>query len=80
VELGNVGDQRGGVAYLETVLAGPAAWNATSTISRAIEIRDGAVLNPSILSFQHRHEAYPYAVRADHIAQLAEGCEQLGGS
>jgi hypothetical protein len=34
----------------------------TPTISRAIEIRDGVVLNPSILSFQHRDDAYPHAV------------------
>ncbi len=57
--------------HIETVLAGPAAWNATPTISRAIEIRDGAVLNPSILSFQHRDDAYPHAVRKARTAQLA---------
>jgi alanine dehydrogenase len=50
--------------HLETVLAGPAAWDENSTISRAIEIRDGTVLNPGILTFQHRDEAYPHAVRA----------------
>jgi alanine dehydrogenase len=49
--------------HLETLLAGPAAWSSTPTISRAIEIRDGVVLNPGILSFQHRDEAYPHAVR-----------------
>ena len=54
--------------HIETVLAGPAAWNATPTISRAIEIRDGAVLNPSILSFQHRDDAYPHALRTAHLA------------
>jgi alanine dehydrogenase len=46
--------------HLETLLAGPVAWNATPTIRRAIEIRDGVVLNPSILSFQHRDDAYPH--------------------
>ena len=51
--------------HIETVLAGPAAWNETPTISRAIEIRDGVVLNPGILSFQHRDDAYPHAVRHD---------------
>jgi len=50
--------------HIETLLAGPATWNVTPTISRAIEIRDGVVLNPSILSFQHRSDAYPHAVRA----------------
>ena len=46
--------------HLDTVLSGPAAWNSTPTISRAIEIRDGTVLNPSILSFQQREDAYPH--------------------
>ena len=55
--------------HIETVLAGPAAWNATPTISRAIEIRDGTVLNPGILSFQHRDDAYPHAVRKDGTRQ-----------
>ena len=49
--------------HIETLLAGRATWNVTPTISRAIEIRDGVVLNPSILSFQHRDDAYPHAVR-----------------
>ncbi len=55
--------------HLDTVLSGPAAWNSTATIARAIEIRDGTILNPSILSFQQREDAYPHPVRA----------EQLGG-
>lgn len=49
--------------HLETVLSGPAAWEATPTIARAIEIRDGNVVNPGILSFQHRDDAYPHRVR-----------------
>ncbi|TGD84388.1 alanine dehydrogenase [Mycolicibacterium sp. CH28] len=46
---------------IATVLAGPPAWDANPTISRAIETRDGVVLNPTILSFQHRQQAYPHA-------------------
>jgi alanine dehydrogenase len=46
--------------YLPTVMAGPDAWDRSETIRRAIEIRDGRVLNPRILSFQHRSDAYPY--------------------
>ena len=53
--------------HLDTVLSGPAAWNSTPTISRAIEIRDGTVLNPSILSFQQREDAYPHAVRTEQF-------------
>lgn len=51
--------------HVETVLAGPQMWNSTPTISRAIEIRDGVVLTPSILSFQHRDNAYRHSVRID---------------
>jgi hypothetical protein len=48
---------------LETVLAGPQAWDENETIRRAIEIRDGQVVNPSILEFQDREAVYPHAVR-----------------
>jgi alanine dehydrogenase len=51
--------------HIETVMAGPVMWNSAPTIHRAIEIRDGVVLNPSILSFQHRDDDYPHLVRAE---------------
>jgi alanine dehydrogenase len=54
--------------HIETLLAGPTAWNSTATIRRAIEIRDGVVLNPSILSFQHRDDAYPHPVRTEQLS------------
>jgi hypothetical protein len=54
--------------HIETLLAGPAAWNQTPTIFRAIEIRDGTVLNPSILSFQRRDDAYPHPVLTEQFA------------
>ncbi|MFE3270812.1 MULTISPECIES: N(5)-(carboxyethyl)ornithine synthase [unclassified Streptomyces] len=47
--------------YLREVMSGPAAWDADATIRNAIEIRDGVVRNPKILSFQHRAAAYPHA-------------------
>jgi alanine dehydrogenase len=47
--------------YLPVVMAGPAAWDAQETIRRAIEIREGVVQNPRILSFQNRAAAYPHA-------------------
>jgi alanine dehydrogenase len=47
--------------YLPIVMAGPQAWDADPTIRRAIEIRDGMVCNPRILSFQGREATYPYA-------------------
>ncbi|MER7651800.1 MULTISPECIES: Rossmann-fold NAD(P)-binding domain-containing protein [Streptomyces] len=46
--------------YVRRVLEGPGAWEADATISKAIEIRDGVVQNPKILSFQHRATAYPH--------------------
>jgi alanine dehydrogenase len=46
--------------YLPVVMAGPGAWDADETIRRAIEIRDGRIVNPKILSFQGRAEAYPH--------------------
>lgn len=50
--------------FAGTVLGGPAAWDADPTIARAIEIRDGVVVNPAILEFQGREPDYPHRVRA----------------
>ncbi len=52
------------LGHIDTVLAGPQAWKADTTISRAVEIRDGVVLNPSILSFQGRDEAFPHRAQS----------------
>ena len=46
--------------HLPVIMAGPEAWEADETIRRAIEIRDGRVENPRILSFQGRSPDYPY--------------------
>lgn len=48
--------------FLRRVLEGGAAWDADETLRRAIEIRDGAVVNPAILAFQGRESAPPYRV------------------
>ena len=40
--------------FLPVVLGGPDAWDADETIRRAIEIREGDVVNPQILAFQGR--------------------------
>ena len=47
--------------FLPTVLGGPAAWELDEPIRRAIEIRNGHILNPDILAFQHRSATYPHA-------------------
>jgi alanine dehydrogenase len=46
--------------FLPTVMGGPDAWEATPTVRRAIEIRDGVIQNPAILSFQGRAPQYPH--------------------
>lgn len=50
------------LAYLPIVMAGPEAWEQDDTIRRAIEIRDGRIQNPRILSFQGRSAEHPYAI------------------
>jgi alanine dehydrogenase len=46
--------------HLRTVLGGQQAWEADQTIRRAIEIHDGVIKNPAILSFQQRSPQYPH--------------------
>ena len=48
------------IVYLETVMAGPDAWQQNATIQKAINIDEGIIKNPSILSFQNREPHYPY--------------------
>ncbi|MEH0639769.1 N(5)-(carboxyethyl)ornithine synthase [Streptomyces bottropensis] len=50
--------------YLRKVMSGPVAWDSDVTVGKAIEIRDGVVQNPKILSFQHRQAAYPHTLEA----------------
>ncbi|WP_223690751.1 N(5)-(carboxyethyl)ornithine synthase [Leifsonia poae] len=46
--------------FLDVVMAGPAAWDADPTVRRAIEIREGRIVNPAILTFQNREPLPPY--------------------
>jgi len=46
--------------FIPVVMGGPSAWDANATIRKSIEIRDGVVVNPKILNFQGRAEAYPH--------------------
>jgi alanine dehydrogenase len=50
------------IPFLRPVLEGATAWDADETLSRAIEIRDGRVVNPRILAFQGRAMEPPYAL------------------
>ncbi|WP_024287810.1 N(5)-(carboxyethyl)ornithine synthase [Cellulomonas sp. KRMCY2] len=56
--------------FMESVMAGPAGWAADETVRRAIEIRDGQVVNPRILSFQDRASDYPYPPRPADVAPM----------
>ncbi len=51
------------IVYLPTVLAGRDGWQKNQTIRKAINIDDGVIQSPSILSFQRRELHYPH----DHI-------------
>jgi alanine dehydrogenase len=46
--------------FLRGVLDGPEGWDADPTLRRAIEIREGVVRNPAILSFQGRSPVHPH--------------------
>lgn len=48
------------IPFLRRVLEGGASWDADETLSRAIEIREGRVVNPAILAFQGREAEPPY--------------------
>jgi alanine dehydrogenase len=47
--------------FLRPVMLGPDGWDANLTVARAIEIREGRVQNPKILSFQRRAADHPHA-------------------
>jgi alanine dehydrogenase len=51
------------VPFLPRVMAGRAAWESDETIRRAIEVRDGVVQNPKILSYQKRAPEFPHLRR-----------------
>ncbi len=48
--------------FLQCLLGGPCAWESNTTITRAIAIKDGTVLDPRILAFQKRHADYPHEI------------------
>ena len=50
------------IPFLRAVLEGPSGWEASETVARAIEIQEGVVINPKILSFQNRATVFPHPV------------------
>jgi alanine dehydrogenase len=51
------------IPFLRAMQGGPGGWDENETIRRAVEVRDGVVHNPKILSFQRREAHYPHPVR-----------------
>jgi alanine dehydrogenase len=49
------------IPHIRPVMSGADGWQGSETIRRAIEIRDGVVQNPRILSFQGREPDYPHS-------------------
>jgi alanine dehydrogenase len=53
--------------FLSKVMEGPNIGEKNKTISKSIEIRNGVIQNPKILSFQNREKEYPHKL---HQASL----------
>jgi len=49
--------------YLDIVAAEKHVWETHATIRNAIEIQDGVIRNPNILSFQRRCSEYPHKIK-----------------
>ena len=49
------------LTHLPSVLEGPEGWQKNETIREAVNIADGVIQKPSILSFQNRDPQYPHA-------------------
>ena len=51
------------IPFLSKVMEGPKMWHKNKTVSKSIEILDGVIQNPKILSFQNREEEYPHSIK-----------------
>ena len=49
--------------FLAFVAEGQHSWDSNITIRKAIEIHNGVIKNPNILSFQQRDSSYPHKIR-----------------
>jgi alanine dehydrogenase len=50
--------------YVKDVVGGKGVWRDNPTVGRAIDIEDGVVVNPKILTFQNREKEYPHKRRS----------------
>lgn len=57
--------------YLPMVSAGPDKWQTNETIRRSVEVRDGVIRNPKILTFQNRSTEFPHSVLTTQDRVLA---------
>lgn len=48
------------IPYLPIVMGGHEKWEESETIRRAVEIKNGVIQNPKIISFQNRTSEYPH--------------------
>ena len=48
--------------HVKDVMAGEAGWDRNLTVGKAIEIKNGTIINPKILEFQNRKQQYPHLV------------------
>lgn len=51
------------IPFLGKVMEGPSMWHKNKTVSKSIEVLDGVIQNPKILSFQNRKKEYPHSVK-----------------
>jgi len=49
-------------AIIPIVMDGRKTWADNTTISKAIEIDRGVILNQEIISYQNRHQEYPHPI------------------
>ncbi len=50
------------IPFLRPVLEGPRSWANDETLSRAIDVWDGRIMNPAVLAFQNRAEEQPHLI------------------
>jgi alanine dehydrogenase len=50
--------------FLASIKSGVPYWEKDETIRRAIQIQNGRIVDPRILSFQNREEEYPHIIRS----------------
>lgn len=52
--------------YLKTIHGGPKMWEQNETITKAIELQDGIIINPAIIEYQNRDKTWPFSILKDN--------------